>query len=199
MSLVDLDTARAWLPHLDETTGPGSSGLADADLQRYIDAASTTAERVSGRQLAARDYIEITSGSGNADLVLRYFPVQSVTSVQISGEGDFDSADPITDYEIEPETGALLRRSGWTKGTRNIRVEYRAGYELDSVAGADYHVPDDLTRAVCEVIDWMYQRDRNQTIGIRTTIGADGLQTSYSLDVPMSARSVFEGYREVRV
>jgi uncharacterized phiE125 gp8 family phage protein len=200
-SLVGLNTAKSWLPHLVESLGPSAPGMTDEDLQRYIDAATTTAERVAGRHLAARDYAETYDGEGRRVLLLYRYPVQSVTSVKISTSGDFDavSAEASDSYEVEPARGALIRRGSWARGYRSIKVEYRAGYELSTTAGADHYVPDDLTRAVCEVIDWMYQRDRNQTIGIRTTIGADGLQTSYALDVPLSARSVFESYREVRV
>jgi hypothetical protein len=176
--------------------------MTDEDLQRYIDAATVTAERVAGRGLAARDRVEVVSGSGSKGILVSSYPVQSITSVKISGTGDFDAAETVTDYEIESESGMIYRRSLWPSGSRNIQVVYNGGYGLPVESPGtdpDYLVPDDLTRAVCEVIDWMYQRDRNQTIGIRTTIGADGLQTSYSLDVPLSARSVFESYREVRV
>jgi hypothetical protein len=202
MALVDLATVKAWLPHLVETAGPSAPGISDADLQRYIDAASTTAERVCGRNLSARDYTETVNGSGSKELYTRGFPVQSVTSVKIAGIEEFAEVDPIIDYQLDAEIGMLYRRSGWPRGSRNIQVVYNGGYWLpagEEEEDPTYLVPDDLTRAVCEVIDWMYQRDRNQTIGIRTTIGIDGLQTSYALDVPLSAKSVFESYREVRV
>jgi hypothetical protein len=201
-SLVDLATAKSWLPHLVEALGPSAPGMNDEDLQRYIDAATVTAERVAGRGLAARDRTEILSGIGTYWLSVSAYPVQSITSIKISGTGDFEAAETVTDYELEAESGMLYRRALWPEGSRNIQISYNGGYGLPAEAPGedpDYLVPDDLTRAVCEVIDWMWQRDRNQTIGIRTTIGADGLQTSYSLDVPLSARSVFESYREVRV
>jgi hypothetical protein len=202
VGLVGLNTAKSWLSHLVESLGPSAPGMTDEDLQRYIDAATTTAERVAGRGLAARDRTEVLNGFATSWLSVSAYPVQSITSVKISGTGDFESAETVTDYELEAESGMLYRRSLWPSGSRNIQVVYNGGFGLPAGEGGedpDYLVPDDLTRAVCEVIDWMYQRDRNQTIGIRTTIGADGLQTSYALDVPLSARSTFESYREVRV
>ena len=200
MGLIDLATAKSWLPHLVETAGPTATGVADNELQAYIDAASTTAERVAGRHLAARDYTEIYSGDSSRELRLSGWPILSVTSVKIASDGDFSGAvaEDSSIYEIDQATGTLIRRSRWTKGFRNIEVTYRAGYELPATGG-NFTVPEDLERAIVEVIDWMRQRDLNQTVGIRTTIGADGLQTSYSLDVPMSARSVFHSFREVRV
>lgn len=202
MSLVSLATAKEWLPHLVDSAGPSAPGLSDEDLQRYIDAASRSAERVARRDLAASDYTEVLSGGGCQELMLGHWPVESITSVKISSDGSFDAVDEVTDYDNDADIGLLFRRSGWQRGTRNIQVVYRAGYGLEADGGEEdptYLVPDDLQRAVCEVIDWMYQRDRNQTIGIRTVVGADGLETSYSLDVPLSARSVFDSYREVRV
>lgn len=201
MGLVDLATAKEWLPHLVDTTGPQSgNALSDDELQSYIDAASTTAERVANRKLSAADYVEVYSGPGKRELLLAKWPILSVAEVKIASDGDFDgtTAEDSDTYEIDGSFGLLIRRSGWSNGYRNIQVSYRAGYELPSTGG-DYTVPEDLERAVVEVIDWMRQRDLNQTIGIRTVVGADGLQTSYALDVPMSARNVFEAYREVRV
>jgi len=198
--LIDLATAKEWLPHLVETAGPTAAGRTDSELQSYIDAASTTAERLAGRNLAARDYTAIYSGDGSRELRLSGWPILSVTSVKIASDGDFSSAtaEDSGTYEIDQATGTLIRRSRWSSGYRNIEVTYRAGYELPATGG-NFTVPEDLERAIVEVIDWMRQRDLNQTVGIRTTIGADGLQTSYSLDVPMSARNVFDSFREVRV
>ena len=201
MGLVDLATAKEWLPHLVDTTGPHSgNALTDDELQSYIDAASKTAERVARRKLSADDYVEVCDGPGRRELLLSQWPILSVTSVIISSDGSFSTTDPESSdtYEIDGAPGVLARRSLWPEGYRNIQVTYRAGYELPA-NGGDYTVPEDLERAVIEVIDWMRQRDLNQTIGIRTVIGADGLQTSYSLDVPMSARSVFESYGEVKI
>ncbi len=199
-ALVDLNTAKAWLPHLVQTAGPASNSLTDEEMERYIEAASQAAERVSRRNLAARNYIDVYSGRGHNELLLMYWPVIAVTGVRIAADGMFDDAvdEPSDSYELADQCGGLIRRRSWPTGYRSIRVSYRAGYELPSVGGV-HVVPSDLERAVCEVIDWMRQRDLNQTIGIRTTIGADGLQTSYSLDVPLSARRVFESYQEVRI
>lgn len=203
MALISLATAKARLPYLVASSGPSAPGLSDADIQRYINDASGAAESVARRDLAASDYTEIVSGNGRYEIMLGHYPVESITSVKIASDGGFDSADAVTDYELDADSGILYRRTSvWPKGNRNIQIVYRAGYGLEAGEGEEdptYLVPDKLQRAVCEVIDWMYQRDRNQTIGIRTTIGADGLQTSYSLDVPLSARSVFESYREMRV
>ena len=181
-ALISIDTARAWIP--------GLSAMADPDLERMIGGASATADRLTGRALAAQDHVVTIHGSGRRELKVPHYPVQTITDVRIDAGGVFGPETVVIDYDADLPTGFLYRRSGWPDGWRNVRVDMRAGYEIDGA-------PEDLQAAVAEVIEWMSRRVQEQAIGIRTITSPDGINTAFDLDVPMAARNVFKAYREV--
>jgi hypothetical protein len=164
----------------------------DADLERMIGAASATANRMTGRSLAASAHVVTMSGTGRRELRTPDYPVQSITDVRIDANGGFDADTVVDDYESEDDIGMLHRRIGWPPGYRNIRIDYRGGYELGSV-------PGDLEGAVAEVVEWMSRRIQNEAIGIRTITSPDGINTAFDLDVPMAARNVFRSYQEIHI
>lgn len=182
-AIISLDTARSWIP--------GLASLTDHDLERMIGAASAVADRLTGRTLAAMAHVVVIDGTGSKSLKAPHYPIQSITDVRIDSSGTFGDDTIVTDYDEDHAGGYLYRRSGWPEGWRNVRLDMRGGYEVDGA-------PEDLQAAVAEVIEWMSRRVSEQAIGIRAITSPDGINTAFDLDVPMAARNVFKGYREVR-
>lgn len=155
--------------------------------ETLINMSSAVAEQYAKRKLAARDYAdERHSGDGRSMLMLREYPIVSVSAVYIDSERAFGATTEVDDYEIDSEIGGLWRSEKWTPGNRNIRVDYCAGYET---------IPDDLRLAVVETVIFNWQRLQSQNIGARTARGLDGIETEFELTVPVNAQRTFEAYK----
>lgn len=164
---------------------------ADTSRQTYaetlINMSSAVAEQYAKRKLAARDYSgERHSGDGRSMLMLREYPIVSVSAVYIDSTRTFAAESEVSDYEIDAEVGGLWRAEKWPAGHRNVSVDYRAGFES---------VPDDLRLAVVETVIFNWQRLQSQNIGARSARGLDGIETEFELTVPVNAQRTFEAYR----
>lgn len=183
VALISLETARAWFSDLPSV---------DADLERLIGAASSAAERISRRRLAARDLVVTLDSYGHRTLVLPVYPIQSITHVRIDSSGEFGADTAVTDYVSDAERGMLLRRAGWPRGWQNIQVSYRGGIEVDQVH-------EEIQRAVAVTAKWMHRREQEQAVGVRSITSPDGINTAIDMLIPVEARSVFEAIQEVRI
>lgn len=176
-ALVSWDTVKEQL-EIDE------SEKTRAEL--VINAASETANRYAQRTLGAADYTEDIDGTGTRSIFVTQFPVNSVTAAYIDDDRAFGSDTEVTDYVLYDDIGKLTRPDArWTKGVRNVRVEYNAGYTT---------VPYEVQLAVLEVIAYNWRRRASQSIGVRSMSG-DGVSTEFELTVPTNAQRVFESYR----
>lgn len=181
-ALITVDTAQGWLPGLPS---------ADVDVERLIESASRVANTYAQRHLAATDYTERRSGDGGVELLLRQYPVQSITSIHVDGDREFGDDTELTDYEYDEDSGIVYYYDGWPEGVRNIKIVYRAGYEVATM-------PQDLVSATIEVIAWMQRRITGGQVGTSSHSYGDESIT-YELTPPTSAQRIFEAYREVRV
>jgi len=68
------------------------------------------------------------------------------------------------DYEVDWEAGELIHGGdGWTRGSRNIYVEYTAGYTA---------VPDDVEQAACELVKDCYDLAGRDGTLVAETVGS---------------------------
>jgi hypothetical protein len=108
-------------------------GLDESDIEQdfileiALSAASQAIERECNREFELKTHRQRLDGSGTQFLRLRNFPIHSVSVVRHDRNSLADDA-----YEIEPENGMLFKPHCWPVGTRNIEVEYSAGYILPS-------------------------------------------------------------------
>lgn len=175
-ALITWQDAKTYLNLLDEQEGYAAL---------LINGASRQANRYSRRHLKAKDYSELHDGTGNSLLILRQFPVNSVTDVRVDSGRTFASDSIVTDYLIYEELGQLRRKSGvWAEIRQSIQVNYNAGF---------VDVPEDLQIAVLEVVAFNWKRFQSKAIGTRSQT-ADGVTTEYELTVPTNAQRVFESY-----
>lgn len=80
----------------------------------------------------------------SSDLAV-YRGSQSARQITASLSPHFDY---LTDYKLNPDTGELVRNSGWYGGSQAYRVQFRAGYS---------ELPDDLSHAVLELAGATYR------------------------------------------
>lgn len=153
-----------------------------------INQASAIAERISGRKLKAREHTDVYDGNGRTTLMLREYPIVSVSSLYIDPLREWGAATEIAaaDYYVNAAPAILHYAGGFGTTEQSVRVVYTAGFET---------VPSDLKESTLEVVAWLWTRQRGNNIALRTEQGIDGTRTEHELTIPMSARRTFEDYR----
>ncbi|WP_234399635.1 hypothetical protein [Paenibacillus popilliae] len=136
----------------------------DIELLAVLKAASTAIEQRTKRSYEYKLYQQTLNGSGTQFLQLRNYPIHSVPLLKVEG-----IEQGIESFTIESENGMLFKRSGWPRGSRNIEVEYTAGYILpsDETGAEPATLPEDIQLA-CILYAWIMLRDpvvRSERVG----------------------------------
>lgn len=116
----------------------------DHRLLALLIAAEDYAKRFCGTVLEAEAITEYHDGDGTDIVLLRNFPVNSITSVHDDVNRDYAAASLIaaTEYMIESSGRLILENGVFNVGRQNVKVVYNAGYSV---------VPYDLKVAVCNI------------------------------------------------
>jgi hypothetical protein len=170
----------------------------DADQEQLtaflINAASSQAEQYAGRILAARDVRDIMDTAGGFSVILRSYPVVSVSRVCI----DCDHGFPVqldlaaSEYSVISEAGIIrLYNRRFPCGIDSFLFQGRLGYDP---------VPDDLRQAILEcIVSNMRRIGPGGITGIKSMSAQGAITTNYEIDIPVSSRNVFASYRSVRI
>lgn len=195
---MDLDSSVALITLVELKEYLNQSGTADdAIFQTLLNAASAWVQRYLGRNLLRATYTEYYNGDGSEQLVLRNFPVVSVTSIHIDNLRQFTSNSLIaaTDYFLRPAAGiveAFYLFNRFYTGRANVKVVYVAGYLPDiDKSEALGGMPQEVRMAVKRIVDHHYRAGytnrkldiSSQTVGDVTTVFKDG-------DIPKDAVSM---------
>ena len=190
------DTDNALLSFEDASNFLGSDTGSTGDNDNIYDLINYVSYRFNtetGRNLKSRDYTEIYSGDGSNELMLTNYPISSTTiTITINANRDFsDTDDQVTSTDVMLSTDmGLVQLDGdsFDSGTKNIQVEYSAGY----TTGAAF----DLTHAAKEHLKLMWNRENDRdTIGVRTE-AYEGVSRTFEGDIPWSVRQVLNIYRD---
>jgi uncharacterized phiE125 gp8 family phage protein len=166
----------------------------DAALEDMINRASAFANKWTGRWLLLKSYTEYYDGDGGNSLMLKNYPVDTLTSVHDDPLRVFGASTLIaaSDYILDAAGGIIRLWNNavtFLQGRANIKVVYTAGYPLASV-------PYDIQEAVLMIVQHQYKRVyQDQRIGLASeTIGDHTMQ--YTDDaIPKKAKEVLERYR----
>ncbi len=130
MALTDLDSVKAWIPMTNTDN--------DALLTRLINQISgATLSNLQRPSLVRQSYPEIRDGTGSQVLLLRNWPVVSISSVTINGVTIQPSSSPSqAGYILQTWDGTsagnpqslVLRGYTFTRGLSNVGIVYEAGY-----------------------------------------------------------------------
>lgn len=170
----------------------------DTKLERLINVASSYFEKYTRRKLVTDTYTDFVDGRASNRIMLKQWPIQSITSVNIDNSSIFGANTLIdaSEYFIEENFG-LVRVGGiegsfgslWTKGTRNIKVVYVAG--LGTAAGGD--LPPELEQACLDYVMWLDDMNTDRRIGRQTKSKGDE-SVSYVQDIPAHIALILDGY-----
>ncbi|MCY6957883.1 head-tail connector protein [Clostridium brassicae] len=176
MTLVTLEELKQWL-NIDQ-----SDTSKDIILNIYINGVSEMIIGMIGRNILAEDHIEKYAGTNSNALILKNYPINSVTSIKYIIDNAVYRELDSTEYDINSKSGILYKDLVWGKiggsslmsqrinyPRRHIRIEYNAGYA---------EVPADLKLLALQLI--------KSQLGIDSSEGASQGLKSYSIsDVKM--------------
>lgn len=160
MSLVDLSLDVK--PYLEI---PDSDTSSDDVLGLCMEAASAYCERYTGRILEEQDLTETANGNGTHSLVIRAFPITTISRISIDADWQFlDALDP-SEYIVNNEC-FVVRKLVWPQGIQNIQLTLTAGYAYDDV-------PADLTQINLHLVEFFYHSRSDHRLGVvnRNKIG----------------------------
>jgi hypothetical protein len=148
MSLIGTSDIRSWLSIPDGEKAPNDK------LLTLCSAVQAFAESYTNRKLEAQqfrtnpDYCYF-DGSGRSYMYLPVYPIWSITEVALDNSGDLTYADPITisDIFFDPTGKVYTKGAYFSRGRRNIRFDYYAGYGAGS-----YPLPADLKQVMVEMV-----------------------------------------------
>lgn len=168
----------------------------DSFIESLVNRESQKAASYCGRTFVQESFTEFYDGEGEDTIVVRNYPIASLTSLHDDVRRDFNSDTQISisdDVLVDNRAGIVRlwnNRSAFNKGKGNVRIAYTGGY----VAGSN--VPHDLQEAVLIMILHAYRRlYADQRIGlVSETIGDRNVTYSRS-DIPAEAKVILDQYR----
>ncbi len=157
-------------------------------ISSLITSVSEQCIKYTGRIFSGTTFTETYNGTGSQDLLLRNYPVQSVSGVSIFGypiHQTTSSNGYVTGWNFDQD-GVHLTNRTFPKGFQNIYVTYRAGYDT---------IPYDINRSVAEYVAIIFQK-RSRIGEVSQSIPEVGT-VSYINDrdgVPASIINVWDKY-----
>jgi hypothetical protein len=101
----------------------------DTLLTALVDEASGMINAETRRQIEIANIIEYHDGEQQNAIILHEYPVAEQATFTLTEDGDVIAA---TDYAVDFQQGVLRLLDGATfaLGEKNVKVEYRAGYDV---------------------------------------------------------------------
>jgi len=192
-ALVDLDTMKNWL----------GIDLLNTDfdfkIELFINSASKKIETYLNRKLSKRQYTVRKDGVRSAKIVLRHYPVGTVTSLSLSNDWDFTETVDTANYIFSEDGVITLRELVAGRGNANIQVVYEAGYVTPlSPIQTGEALPSDIEMACITFVKWLWNIDHDERMGIQSR-DKQNQNTTYINGIPKEVCDMIEDHRRVEV
>lgn len=189
---------------LDEfMTYKGITKPDDAKLTIILEGVSNYAKEYCKRSFIdyySVDKVELKHASEFTELFLDELPLISITSVEVSLDGDFTGTDPNKITELEEYTDYLPNMEnssiqstyplgyGSTVNIPNVKVTYKAGYEI---------TPKDLKMALMDLVEYQYSEEFTPRKSFKDmSIENLGFREG-TASLPSHIKRIFEMYRRL--
>jgi len=165
----------------------------DSIVEFCINAASQEIESDTNRKLKAQSITEFQHGRNGNIIVLREWPINSITSLAIDQSALF--TDPATlidadDYRISDDLNSVVMiNRTFPNGFNNIKIIYNAGYAS---------VPSDLENACLWLTTYYYMMRQNQDIG-RTSKGKGDESVTILQQAPGVVKDAINRYKRMEI
>jgi len=157
MSLISTSDLRSWLSLAAGDKGPNAKLESIArTVEDFVD--SFTNRKLEAQRYNSDPHYTYLDGTGSSYIYLPQYPISYVFQANVDSEREYGSANDIalTDLFYYPN-GRLQSEAGYfTKGRRNVKVDYIAGY-APVVGGthdalvSTYPLPLDLKQVMIEM------------------------------------------------
>lgn len=191
MAANDLTTIAAVkaYPGFNAADGDPASTL----LARLVTAASAAIQRYTNRDIIQATYNEVRDGYGGTKMLLRQFPAQAPTLVQVDGITIAQRASPTAAGWVF-DGNRVLGLSGYvfTRGISNVVVAYTAGWPLGSV-------PADIEQACIElVVQFFRNRTRIGDQSLTVAAGSGHETVAYLMrSMTPTTKAMLDQFRDV--
>jgi len=160
----------------------------DTQLEEFINGASWTLKEETTRFLKSQEITEYHDGDGSNLIMLKHWPVTSVTTLHSDSARSFGSDTLIasTDYQVYEDGGYIVVTSaGLDMGAKVIKVVYDGGYTT---------IPSNLRMAAIEHASYLYEKFlKSHRVGLKSVSGDAGTET-YIDDMPENVKRVIKRY-----
>ena len=173
----------------DHLNIPDATTTYDAQIERLINVASNLIAKKCNRILVDTTHTDEFDGRSSNRILLREYPVQSITSIAIDSNSVFPASSIIAsdEYAIVDKETTVLRLNGgiFPKGYRNIQIVYVAGLGVVNTGLQTNTYPPDLEYAALDYVLWLYDMNNDRRIG-RTSKSKGGESVEYEERIPKS-------------
>lgn len=183
IALITLAQAKAFL----KITVPTE----DSVVAAMVNQASQQAKSIMGRLMVATEYTEYYDGPGGRNLMLRNYPVISITSIHQDANRAWasDTLIDADDWMLDSEAGIVrLKDSSFITGTGVIRVISQAGYET---------IPYDIQDAAKLIVGASYKRYQSQRFDVLSETIGERTFSYLNEEVPLKAEKILKRYRRI--
>lgn len=174
---------------------PSANNTFDSLITRLINEASGRIETFCDRKLKQRTgIVEIQDGFAQDRILLDQWPATKPSELWIDSTGLFTDAtrllDP-SDYGLDVSARgegigvALLNRSFFPRGIKNIKAVYDAGFVT---------IPDELEGACLWTVQFLYSMRNDLSVGLQTK-GKNQENTTYREDLPKYVTDTLLAYK----
>jgi uncharacterized phiE125 gp8 family phage protein len=182
-----------------------AAGTDESLLETLINQASDLIEKHLGYAVKSATHTEYYDGDGCQDLMLKHWPIISVTSLHVD-TGRVYGTDALltqdTDYVIYKEEGriSLLTEplknnygaNTFPSARKCVKVVYTAGYAT---------VPNDLIWACNELVGYLYDNRGAVSVAQSQSIGgfSETASAADAVDIPAHVLAVLRRHRDVPI
>jgi uncharacterized phiE125 gp8 family phage protein len=190
-ALTTVEMARA---HLNISASDTSQ---TARLELFINAATQRLESITSRALAERTHSEFRSGRRGNVMLLREWPVSSISALYIDNESLFGPESLIAPSEYVIGDGGntlILRSTFFQHGLHNVKIDYTAGYNTTVHAAQRA----ELELACLWLVEWFYRHRERGDMG-RTAKSKGDESVGILAAMPEMIREIVASYQRVEM
>jgi hypothetical protein len=187
------------LMYIGTTSNQFNATRMNSLLNNILNSVTVVAEGEMKRSLTLESVTEYYDGPGTPILILKNYPVISITSIHMDANRTFDSTTLVDgiNYYSQLASGRIELLGGlvWTRGQKNIQVIYTRGWAS---------IPLDLKQAGLELaaIKWKESQAGEGRIGVlQVTTKFSDVESRTEMFVrdriPKSILGVFQRYRKI--
>jgi uncharacterized phiE125 gp8 family phage protein len=168
-------------------------------VETLILAASKAIERYCNRLFVSQSLIEVYDGNGETEIMLRHYPLITLTSVVILNDDESITTIAITEFRTDSATGHVWFKPNATaaytyfpSGRGNITITYTSGFAI---------IPADVQQACAQWAAELYTSQKHESTLVSERIG--DYQAQYAqlsaVELPAYIRALLSTYREFRI